>query len=129
MREWQAFAYWVRDGETFPNVLGHGSSTPIGSLISGEIGGGGQAQAKVPTWFHGDMNVEKSARVYWAMSKPAKNAICGVWVNRMSEQRTADEEGVSRRQIRNGLNEAYQALWDVLCGERTNTEKGGFASG
>ena len=128
-REWLAWAAWERDGRAFPNALGYGSSTPIGSLLSGEIGGGGQGKAKVPTWFHGDVNVEKADKVYYSMIVTARVAVSGIYLCRYSEQRTADEAGVSRRQIRNGLNQAYQALYDALCGECTSTKNKGFASG
>ena len=128
-REWVAYAAWVRDGYAFPNALGYGSSTPIGTLLSGEIGGSGQGKAKVPTWFCGDVNVEKAHKVFYAMKEPGRVAVSGVYLCRYSEQRTADEAGVSRRQVRNGLSQAYQALYDALCGERTNTENKGFASG
>ena len=127
-REWIAWAAWVRDGQTFPNALGYGSSTPIGTLLSGEIGGGGQGKAKVPTWFSGDDNVEKANVVYGQMPEPTRVVLSGVYLCRMSEQRTADIINVSRRQVRNNLSTAYQALFDVLCGECTNTKSKGIVS-
>ena len=125
-REWIAYAQWRREGCTCPNALGYGSSTPIGSLLSGEIGGSGIAKSKVPTHFQTDHNVDISHRVYNKLPIDIREIVCGVFMAKWSEQFTADTIGVSRRQVRNKLTIAYESLYEAL---RTGTQNRCVASG
>ena len=113
-REWVAYAQWRREGCTCPNALGYGSSTPIGSLLAGELGGGGVAKSKVPLNFQEDHNVDISHRVYNHLPIEVREIICGVFMARWSEQFTADTIGVTRHQVRNRLTTAYNALYLAL---------------
>ena len=113
-REWIAYAQWRREGCTCPNALGYGSSTPIGSLLSGELGGGGIAGSKVPTRFQTDHNVDISHKVYNRLPIEIREIIAGVYMARWSEQFTADTIGISRRQVRNRLTTAYETLYAAL---------------
>ena len=120
-REWLAWAQWKRQGETFPNALGYGSSTPIGSLMSGDIGGGCGGSSKVPTWFNGDDHVDQAQKVYSSLPENAKCSIAGVFYDRMSERRVAVLLECTRHQVRQWLNSGYQALFVAI----TTKEKHG----
>ena len=113
-REWIAYATWRREGCTCPNALGYGSSTPIGSLLSGDIGGGNVAKSKVPTHIQTDHNVDISHRVYNQLPIDIREIICGIYMARWSEQFCADTVGITRHQVRNRLTVAYQALYEAL---------------
>ena len=113
-REWLAWAAWKRDGEAFPNVLGYGSSTPIGSLMSGDLGGGCGRSSKVPTWFTGDSHVDKAQNVYSKLPENVKCSIAGVFYDRMSERRIAVLMECTRHQVRSWLNVGYNDLFVAL---------------
>ena len=112
-REWLAWAQWKRDGSAFPNVLGYGSSTPIGSLMSGDSGGCSRS-SKIPTWFAGDDNVDKAEKVFYRLPEKSKCVISGVFYGRMTERRIAIILDCTRHQVRKRLNVGYNELWEVL---------------
>ena len=117
-REWLAWASWVRDGQTHPNVLGYGAS-PIGALLSGEMGGGCGGKSKAPTWFNEDKAIDTAQKIYKKLPEQVKCSISGVYIQRYSERRVAVLLSVSRHQVRSWLNRGYYDLFDAL----TTTDK------
>jgi len=123
IRELNAWSNWVRQGRTFPNILGYKGSTVEYSLMRGETGGDYQSTSKVPGRFNLDRNVECIDKVFWRFPIDIRDPITAIYLYRLSERRTASILDISRRQIGNRLNSGYLQVYDAL---RTTDKKSGI---
>jgi hypothetical protein len=74
--------------------------------MRGETGGESQGQAKVPTRFNLDRNVEILCKVFSDLPKERQEIVAGVYLWNMPERRVAVILGIPEHNV-------YVMLWEV----------------
>ena len=114
IREWKAYFNWVLQGCTYPNALGFKSTTVECALMLGEAGGGGLSQAKIPTRYNLDPNVEKLNKTFSGLVTKDQEIIALSSGADMKAHRIGIIVGVTKHNVCLSLWGTYKKSFDYL---------------